>query len=341
MNNEEKSTTIQYQQQQPSVIDSSTAKKVGKNLLAGGLARMTAASIMFPIDVVKTRLQFQTDLMNRNNVIRKYYTSSYHAFISIIKDEGIRGLYKGLPIRLLYVAPAAAVSFTVYEQFTQAMHNRSADSFSWKTPVITLAAGAFARVLGTACRTPLDILKQQLQIEGQLSRTNQSLRNLGLYNTLTHIVKVEGFKGFFSGYGVTLLRDAPFAAIYFTTYDIMKHIVLKLDENNESGNVINAKRQTKQLLAGACSGAIATTCTIPIDVVKTRLQTQGKLGERHYDGVRDAFIKIYREEGWKAFTKGLGPRLAYIMPASALTFTIYEILKPLFNFDYATRSDSI
>lgn len=88
------------------------------------------------------------------------------------------------------------------------------------------------------------------------------------------------------------------------------------------------------------------------DVVKTRLQTQGSLHHNRcagffvavgppglscegpvcrYKGVTDAIRKIYAEEGAMAFTKGLGPRIAYLAPSAAITFTLYEGFKRAFS----------
>ncbi|KAL0485713.1 hypothetical protein AKO1_003294 [Acrasis kona] len=310
------------------VIDASiepnqvNATKIGQNLLAGAAARCSAATIMFPVDVIKTRLQFQRRNDTTNLRIRKYYTNGFSALTNIIKDEGFLALYRGLPIRLIYITPAAAVSFTVYEQFMTAFRKTTkSDWVSWQTPILTLCAGAGARVLGTACRTPLDILKQQLQVEGQL--VNHSIKDKkGIMGTARNIIKTEGFKGYFAGYGVTLLRDAPFAAIYFTSYELLK-MQLSLGEKS--------KKTWQHLVSGACAGAVATCCTIPVDVVKTRLQTQSKLGVNQYSGIKDCFVQIYQQEGIKGLTSGLGPRLAYIMPAAAITFTFYEKFKGYFE----------
>lgn len=335
---------IQQQQEQQDATTTSSAallttKKVGKNLIAGAMARGMAATIMFPIDVVKTRLQFQRkiQLVDNPNANVRMYTGAWDAFTSICKEEGLRGMYKGLPVRLLYITPAAAVSFTVYEQFMQAWNYnheqlKQHHQVSWTLPFLTLAAGGLARVLGTACRTPFDILKQQLQVEGQIYRGSQSKT---IVETAKYIAKTDGMRGFWSGYGVTLMRDAPFAAIYFTSYESIKRLNAWLVEGKVE------KKSMQHFVAGACAGAIATCFTIPIDVVKTRyllfmlhhtfrLQTQ--IGAtKQYNGIFHAFQTIYREEGLQAFAKGLGPRLAYIMPAAALTFTIYEELKNHIN----------
>lgn len=142
----------------------------------------------------------------------------------------------------------------------------------------------------------------------------------GILYSFKNIREKLGFKGFFTGYKVTLLRDAPFAAIYFTSYEIMK---------KKTQQLTNIK-PVQHFSSGAIAGAIATCLTISGDVVKTRLQTQSRLGTDEYSGIIDAYKKIYTNEGWKGLHKGLGPRLIYIMPASAMTFTFFEYFKKLF-----------
>jgi hypothetical protein len=54
------------------------------------------------------------------------------------------------------------------------------------------------------------------------------------------------------------------------------------------------------------------------------------LGTNEYNGIADAFKQIYKQEGIKGLTSGLGARLIYIMPASAMTFTFFEYFKKIF-----------
>ncbi|XP_057804094.1 mitochondrial adenine nucleotide transporter ADNT1-like isoform X3 [Salvia miltiorrhiza] len=76
-------------------------------LLGGGLAGVTAASATYPLDLVRTRLTAQT------NVI--YYRGIFHSLRTICKEEGFLGLYKGLGPTLLGVGPNLAISFSVYD----------------------------------------------------------------------------------------------------------------------------------------------------------------------------------------------------------------------------------
>jgi len=115
--------------------------------------------------------------------------------------------------------------------------------------------------MGSAVRTPFDIVKQRMQIQGTLQRRTYK-------NTLDaslQIAKKEGVLSLFSTAHAALLRDAPFAAIYFTTYEIMKDVQRKVtgtSKDEKLGRINN-------FIGGATAGAVAALCTNPLDVVKT------------------------------------------------------------------------
>eukprot|EP01087_Luapelamoeba_hula_P020954 TRINITY_DN7234_c0_g1_i4.p1 TRINITY_DN7234_c0_g1~~TRINITY_DN7234_c0_g1_i4.p1 ORF type:complete len:382 (+),score=60.10 TRINITY_DN7234_c0_g1_i4:37-1182(+) len=321
---------------------------LSKYFVAGAAARISAATLMSPIDTVKTRLQFQ----GRHQSIRRY-ASTADAFKTILKEEGIIGFYKGLPPRLIYITPAAAVSFMFYEQFKILLYlqrdkrrraavdgkpmdqeseremakkyrNRYLLPGSGLHPAVPLIAGGLARLIGTACRTPFDIIRQRLQVQGTLPQHSQ-YKNVGTFGAMKLLLKTEGVGGLWTGYSITVLRDAPFAAIYFLSYEMLKEVQHQLTGIPEEERL----KAYNHLIAGAGAGGFAATCTIPLDVVKTRLQTQAALpmAERKYTGVWQAFRTVYAEEGFAGFMTGLGPRLMYLMPAAALTFTAYEQYK--------------
>lgn len=76
-------------------------------LAGGGLAGITAASVTYPLDLVRTRLSAQTNV--------NYYRGIWHALHTISREEGIFGLYKGLGACLLGVGPNLAISFSIYD----------------------------------------------------------------------------------------------------------------------------------------------------------------------------------------------------------------------------------
>ncbi|XP_038691186.1 mitochondrial substrate carrier family protein B-like isoform X2 [Tripterygium wilfordii] len=105
------------------------------HFIGGGLAGITAASTTYPLDLVRTRLAAQTNVM--------YYRGIWHALQTISREEGVLGLYKGLGATLLGVGPSLAISFSVYEylrSFWQS--NRPQDS----TVVVSLACGSLSGI---------------------------------------------------------------------------------------------------------------------------------------------------------------------------------------------------
>ena len=71
-----------------------------------------------------------------------------------------------------------------------------------------------------------------------------------------------------------------------------------------------------------------------IDVVKTRLQVERRTGQSHYNGITDAFRKIWREEGPKALFKGGGARVLRSSPQFAFTLLAYESLHNVSDLVY-------
>ncbi|XP_041000895.1 mitochondrial substrate carrier family protein B-like isoform X2 [Juglans microcarpa x Juglans regia] len=105
------------------------------HFVAGGLAGITAASVTYPLDLVRTRLAAQT------NVI--YYRGIWHALQTISKEEGILGLYKGLGATLLGVGPSIAISFSVYETLRSFWKLHRPDD---STVLVSLACGSLSGI---------------------------------------------------------------------------------------------------------------------------------------------------------------------------------------------------
>lgn len=101
--------------------------------------------------------------------------------------------------------------------------------------------------MGTAARTPFDIVRQRLQIQDTLA--HGSVRYTGTIDVFRKIVRTEGLRSLFAGYSVTLMRDAPFAAIYFLSYESMK-------EAQQRVFGLTKLSTPHHLAAGAVAGAI-------------------------------------------------------------------------------------
>ncbi len=132
------------------------------------------------------------------------------------------------------------------------------------------------------------------------------------------VVQELGITGLYRGSAATLLRDIPFSMIYFASFARLKQ--------HFSDPVTGKPSFPNVLLSGIGAGVLASTFATPADVVKTRLQNSSA---NTYSGVVDCAMKIAKNEGLLAFSKGLVPRILIISPLFGITLTIYEIQQRL------------
>lgn len=137
------------------------------------------------------------------------------------------------------------------------------------------------------------------------------------------IVRNLGIVGLYKGASACLLRDVPFSAIYFPTYNHLKRDMFGESQTKKLGVV-------QLLTAGAIAGMPAAYLTTPCDVIKTRLQVEARKGDATYNGLVDCARKVYKDEGFKAFFKGGPARILRSSPQFGFTLAAYEVLSNAF-----------
>ncbi|MQL72647.1 hypothetical protein Taro_004994 [Colocasia esculenta] len=191
------------------------AADVCLRLLGGGLAGITAASMTYPLDLVRTRLAAQT-----NNI---YYRGITHALYAICRDEGPKGLYKGLGATLLGVGPSIAISFSVYEKLRSNWLLQRPDDH---VALVSLACGSLSGIASSTVTFPLDLVRRRMQLEGAAGRAR--IYNNGLFATFGHIFKNEGFRGLYRGILPEYYKVVPSVGIVFLTYESLKSFMFRI-----------------------------------------------------------------------------------------------------------------
>ncbi|XP_077583606.1 electrogenic aspartate/glutamate antiporter SLC25A12, mitochondrial-like [Stigmatopora nigra] len=283
----------------------------------GSIAGATGATCVFPIDLVKTRMQNQRS--TGSLVGELMYKNSFDCAKKVLRYEGIFGFYRGLVPQLIGVAPEKAIKLM--------MNDLVRDKFTTQDGSIPLAAeilaGGCAGGSQVIFTNPLEIVKIRLQVAGEIT-TGPRVNAL---NVVRHL----GFFGLYKGAKACFLRDIPFSSIYFSVY---AHTKEKLAyENGKVGPL-------QLLTAGALAGIPAAYLVTPADVIKTRLQVAARAGQTTYSGVIDCFRKILKEEGFRAFWKGAGARVFRSSPQFGVTLLTYELLQRWLNIDFGTHHPS-
>ncbi|CAB3226576.1 unnamed protein product [Arctia plantaginis] len=276
----------------------------------GSIAGAVGASAVYPIDLVKTRMQNQRTGSFIGEVA---YRNSWDCFKKVIRHEGFFGLYRGLVPQLIGVAPEKAIKLTVNDLVR--------DKFTDKKGNISIYGEILAGGCAGGCQViftnPLEIVKIRLQVAGEIAG-GQKVRAWS-------VVKDLGLFGLYKGAKACLLRDVPFSAIYFPAY---AHVKAKFADENGYNHPLTL------LAAGAIAGIPAASLVTPADVIKTRLQVVARSGQTTYNGVIDATRKIYAEEGARAFWKGALARVCRSSPQFGVTLLTYEVLQRLFYVDF-------
>lgn len=283
----------------------------------GSIAGCIGATVVYPIDLVKTRMQAQ-----KHNSL---YDNSFDCFKKIVRNEGFKGLYSGLAAQLVGVAPEKAIKLTVNDLVRKIGTNEDGSiTMPWE-----IVAGMSAGGCQVIFTNPLEIVKIRLQMQGGiLSKTLGPGEIPHKRLTAGQIVKQLGLKGLYKGASACLLRDVPFSAIYFPTYANLKYHLFNYDPHDP--NKKHSLSSWQLLVSGAMAGAPSAFFTTPADVIKTRLQLEAKHGEIKYRGIAHAAGVILKEEGFSAFFKGSLARVFRSSPQFGFTLASYEFLQSMF-----------
>ncbi|KAK9414045.1 putative Mitochondrial carrier [Seiridium unicorne] len=228
------------------------------SMLAGGIGGTTGDMLMHSLDTVKTRQQGDPHIPPR-------YTSLGSSYYTIWRQEGIRrGLYGGWLPAMMGSFPGTVFFFGTYEWSKRLMLD-----YGVQQHVAYLSAGFLGDLAASIVYVPSEVLKTRLQLQGRHNNPyfHSGYNYRGTFDAAKTIVRTEGPTALFHGYKATLYRDLPFSALQFMFYEQFQDWARQYKKSREIGVEL-------ELLTGAAGGGLAGAITCPLDVVKTRLQTQ-------------------------------------------------------------------
>lgn len=197
--------------------------------LAGLAAGVTEAVVVVtPMEVIKIRLQAQHHSMADPLDVPKYRNAA-HALYTVVKEEGVSALYRGVSLTALRQGTNQAVNFTAYSYFKETLKSlqpQFADTNlpSWQTTFIGLVSGA----MGPLSNAPIDTIKTRLQRSPAEPGTSAWKRITVIAGEM---FKQEGVHAFYKGIVPRIMRVAPGQAVTFTVYEFIKE---RLEKSNLS-----------------------------------------------------------------------------------------------------------
>ncbi|KAI8060725.1 mitochondrial carrier domain-containing protein [Gongronella butleri] len=268
------------------------------------LAAMSAVTFSNPIEVVKTRLQLQGELVRAGtlSVASRPYHNSFQAMNLIFKNEGFRGIQRGLGVAYIYQVCLNGSRLGLYGP----VHNTVIETLGLQSAQSKVAAGVFAGgvagVVGAILGSPLYLIKTRRQSFSPVFKNigHQHEIRGSSFAALAQIYRQEGVKGLYRGVSAAVLRAAMGSSVQVPSYMFGKELLM---------NRFNMPDTLPTHLATSmCSGFLVAVVMNPPDVISTRMYNQGvdpKTGKGLlYKSTFDCLRKIIHTEGFRGLYKG-------------------------------------
>ncbi|EHK18707.1 uncharacterized protein TRIVIDRAFT_57584 [Trichoderma virens Gv29-8] len=306
--------------------------------IAGGVSRTATA----PLDRLKVYLLVNTDsgaetaigALKQGRIVDALRNAARpfgDAMKDLYRSGGLRSFFAGNGLNVVKIMPETAIKFGSYEATKRALANfeghgdaRNINSYS------KFVAGGLAGMVAQFCVYPLDTLKFRLQCE----TVKDGLTGSALVRqTAIKMYADGGLRACYRGVTMGLIGMFPYSAIDMGMFEFLKNNYRIRyakyagchEDDAEPGNIATG-------IIGATSGAFGASVVYPLNVVRTRLQTQGTvMHPQTYTGIWDVTQKTIQHEGFRGLYKGLTPNLLKVAPALSITWVVYENAKRLLS----------
>lgn len=289
----------------------------------------------YPLDSIKTRMQTHS------------YKNAFDCFNKTVKNEGIRGLFRGIVAPLISTSMTRSMTVAIYTDSKplvanflpvlelNGIKNEQTKRFVQNYP-ISFVSGMIAGGILSLFACPFELTKifQQIVIvvnkESKLSLNSQQLPTKVL-DVARDIVKYDGLSGLYSGYRFHLLRDSLSAGIFYSVYETVK---LQLQLMNKESDFFSDQMKPKidalcVPISGAVSGCLAWTSLYPVDTVKANYQRdvlrniiRTKMGLSKLDIEPKRLLKLPIREAYRGF----GPSITRSVGVTMIFFSVFEYL---------------
>jgi len=296
-----------------------------KDIAFGSAAGMVSKVFEHPFDLCKVRLQAQ--VLDEKPTFKGPIDCLYKTY----KNEGVRGLYRGLPAPIVGAMAENAVLFLANGQlqdlvrlaYSQPRFERTADGSIRATPLslgqVALAASG-AGAITSFVLTPIELVKCRMQVQmlGAEVRSVAALQAVlpgvtadaavlarpsfhelqGPFSIVSSIIRAKGLGGLWLGQTGTLLRETGGAAAWFGANEAVSRFMLrrraKLMGRDPSGMSKKDIKAWESVFAGACAGVSYNVVLYPADSVKSAIQTEEELRPRGSTAPRATFVGTFR-----------------------------------------------
>lgn len=334
VHNAEKPTSIPKEKM---ATDKDRMVKALKEALSGLGGNIFSSNIIFPMDVVKIRMQ----------VPGCTYKNMFDGLSRIFNEEGLAALYTGLSSEILKSGTQTFIYFFAYSalkdyaaavlmkrelaklQEKQAKEAQQSNTNTQEIPkslatavkhqqlpiLVNLLVGFVAGCITQIFVNPLSVIQTRIMTNKKAGGAQATVLSMAM-----KIIKEEGFTALYKGIIPTFILCIN-PAIQYLVFDNLKAYYKKFLYKQANSRNPNA---LENFFMGAISKVVATVSTYPYIMAKVRLQYKAKSGEPQYSGTLDVILKILSNDGVLGLFAGLQPQLFKSILSGALLLMAKE-----------------
>jgi len=281
--------------------------------MGGALGCCFTHVVVVPMDVVKTRLQ--TDPI-------KYNRGMIQGMKTIIKEEGAGMLLQGLGATTIGYAVQGFFKFGLYEVFKKKISSFFSveDAAAYRIP-IWVTASAIAETIGDIALCPFEATRIRQVSDPKFAP--------GFVSAISKIYGQEGMKGLYKGLTPIILKQVPYTASQFVTYELANEYFYKYLKQNRGitkEQLSDSQRFGVILGTGAVSGVVASIASHPADTILSKINQEKTDG-----GVTKAIGNIIRRLGVRGLFLGVEARCVMVTTLVTVQFVIYDGIKLLYK----------
>ncbi|KAI1410502.1 mitochondrial 2-oxodicarboxylate carrier 1 [Hypoxylon sp. FL1857] len=280
---------------------------------AGAVAGISEILTMYPLDVVKTRVQLQTG----KGTGADSYNGMLDCFQKIVRNEGFSRLYRGITAPILMEAPKRATKFAANDEWGK--FYRKAFGAEKMNQSLSILTGASAGATESFVVVPFELVKIRLQDKASAGKYT------GMIDVVAKTIKNEGVLAMYNGLESTMWRHILWNAGYFGCIFQVKELLPKAE--TKKGEIVNG------LISGSVGGTVGTILNTPMDVVKSRIQNSPKVPGQipKYNWAWGACATVMKEEGFGALYKGFLPKVLRLGPGGGILLVVFTGVMDFFR----------
>ncbi|KAJ3599414.1 hypothetical protein NHX12_033377 [Muraenolepis orangiensis] len=198
-----------YEQYKKMLSSEGGKVRTHERFIAGSLAGATAQTVIYPMEVMKTRL-----------TLRKtgQYSGMFDCAKKILQKEGVKAFYKGYIPNILGIIPYAGIDLAIYESLKNAWLARYAKDTANPGILVLLGCGTLSSTCGQLTSYPLALIRTRMQAAASIEGAEQMTMN----RMVRKIVENEGFFGLYRGILPNFMKVLPAVSISYVVYENMR-----------------------------------------------------------------------------------------------------------------------